>query len=1225
VSVNPSKPETFGESLEGLGRGCLGVVGAVPLVGGLAKGALGVGGGAIGAVGTAIGSFKPVETGPSVGDVVSSIPGAALDVISAPSKFVQKDIIAKDTARKLKYANAEDGFDNASEYYNIPGIKTLLSQNASEDEIAEFIYNEGLTFGTKPNVARDLALGMITDPLTWVPFGAIASGAARAGALAKAVKAGEVIAASDANFWRAWQPVGSVYNAVTGLTSGSARALTTALAGKAPSILELSYKSKNIKDFVRVLSKVSGPEADSVVSEASRLSAYTLSRGVKAGAARLISEQAALATRPSAQRLVVSISDGIADLKPSFAATTDKAAREKIINRAIEILDRPAADGKPGLISSLEPVGLKEKQIRKLVSDVLGARGEEDLISVSDSIQSAFQKSGLLVGSREEAENILAQRAKMQTRSAVTAGARELIASKRELLNLADPANIEAARDFTVNSLRYGLNRSQAQADQIFDELIRPAILEKRTDDALDLLNAVLMPSFGRLAEGIATVRQTFDDVKKAGSRLTIISARSLSQERAKAIVDAVTASAGNAAKLRQIVKDATAQYSDLYEAFGRRNLDDIEPATLADDFVRYLEENKKTFVKELEQSELDELTPQALKYKAEAEAVGYRLGVAPDDGVISKHATLTDNLGREYQTRSYSPYADLVDTVFVDPTNIGKATLTYKRNALQSAANYVFRRRYGSIGAEKVRSKYIIESNKIGLTQREANDTLRAIRNLADENEILPRGLAVDYYSDAGGSLKRVINESLSKEAIKRIAKTTGVNEDEAWKTVFMNIFKSYNGDVSDLGLLPKFTSWVKLKQPRVAMASDNWYPRLRFGVGAPQFKYIQENVEPVFFRFTTGSGVADERIAGLAKNDIRTRAIIGEFADHNQVGDAQTVFMQAGNHAAIRIGKREPMVMETFQALTKKEKGIKELGVAIQNSFLAVTDRKRRALEAIMSKGMARRFYSVMSEESPELVASLQKFLNTKDPEEIAYFLGLEYIKRTDPVAAQQLIAVGEEVGMLSLKTADERRFYQNVVEAARKAAADEGERARRAIYFDPNRPFWERSLNHPVLGLYPLSYMVGKVIPEFVRLMVKTPFPGRLGGDRLFAGVEALRYVSESVIAAEKYDPEFRTFIEDNPEAWLLLQWLVPYTPDNFGFGFSSTIRKYVITPGLEGEAANLGRLPLAAGEQAINASLFGTIRMFSSAVEDIASEAPDITEGVGDVLDSIQGKN
>jgi len=1224
VSVNPANPETFGQSLEGLGRGILGVVGAVPLVGGLAKGALELGGGAIGAVGGAIGSFKPVETGPSVGDVVSGIPGAALDVISAPSKFVQKDIIAKETARKLKSANAEDGFGNASEYYNIPGIKTLLSQNASEDEISEFIYNEGLTFGTKPNIVRDLALGMITDPLTWVPFGAIASGAARAGGLVKAVKAGEVLAASDAKFWQLWQPVGTIYNAVTGATSGSARALTTALAGKAPSILELSYKAKNIKDFVRVLARVSGPEGDSVVSEASRLSAYTLSRGVKAGAARLISEQAALTTRPSAQRLVVSISDGITDLKPTFAATKDKAAREQIIDRAIAILDQPAAEGKLGLISSLKPVGFKTNQIRKLVSDVLGASGEEDLISVSDNIQSTFQRSGLLVGSKEEAENILAQRARLQTRSAVNAGARELIGSKRELLNLANPANIEAARAFTVRSLRYGLNRSEAQANQIFDELIQPAITSGRTDDALDLLNAVLMPSFGRLAEGVGTVRQTFD-AANVGSRLTLISARSLSQEAAKTLVDAVTANAGNAVKLRQIIKDATNQYGDLYEAFGLRNLEQVDPATLADDFVRYLEDNKKTFVKELEQSELDELTPQALKYKAEAESVGYRLGIAPEDGVISKHATLTDDLGREYQTRSYSPYADLVDTVFVDPTNIGKATLTYKRNALQSAANYVFRRRYGSIGAEKVRNTYIIESNKIGLTQREANDTLRAIRNLADEQQILPRGLALDYAAGSGSSLAKTINASLGKEAIKRISQTTGVSEDVAWKSVFMNIFKAHNGDLSDLGIMPKFTSWVKMKTPLIAAASDNAYPRLRFGVGAPQFRFGQENIEPTFFRFTSGSGVREERIAGLAKNDIRTRAIIGEFAEHNQVGDAQTVFMQAGNHAAIRIAKREPMVMETLASLAKKEGSIKEVGLAVKRSVLAVNDRKRRGLEAMMSKGMARRFYSVISEESPEVITSVEKFLGTTNPEDVAYYLGLEYIYRTDPVAAQQLIAAGEKVGMLSLKTADERRLYQNVVEAARKAAADEGERARRAIYFDPNRPWWERSLNHPLLALYPLSYMVGKVIPEFVSLMVKTPFPGRLGGDRLFGGVEALRYVSESVIAAEKYDPEFRTWIEDNPEAWMLIQWLVPYTPENIGFGFSSTMRKYVITPGLAGEALDIGRIPLAAGEQALGASILGTWRMGFSAIDDVKEDIPDLTEGLPNALDIIQTKN
>ena len=1224
VSVNPSKPETFGESLEGLGKGILGIVGAVPLVGGLAKGALEVGGGAIGAVGTAIGSFKPVETGPSVGDVVSGIPGAALDVISAPSKFVQKDIIAKDTARKLKYANAEDGFGNASEYYNIPGIKTLLSQNASEDEIAEFIYNEGLTFGAKPNVARDLALGMVTDPLTWVPFGAIASGAARAGGLVRRVKAGEVLAASDAKLWQLWQPVGTVYNAVSGATSGSFRAIQTALAGKYADILELSTKKKNVRSWVSWLSKVSGPEADNVVSEASRLTAYTTARGVKAGAARLISNEAALAARPSAQKLVANIEDSLIDIKPRFTLTTDKAAREAIVNDAIKILDKPVSEGDIGLVSRLKEIGFEDYQISKMVSRVLGSSGEEDLISIANDYQGIFQRSGLMVKSQAEAENIIAQRARLQSRNAIVAGAREFIANRRELLNLTNPSNIEQARSFVITALRYGLNRSEEQARQLFDNLIAPAINSGNTQDALEFLDLARGPAFGRLAEGVATVRQTFD-ADNVGRRLTLISARSLSQERAAALVKQVEASAGNAEELRRIVTNAANEYGDLYESFGVRDLSKVDPAKLADDFVSYLKDNKKSFVKELEQSELDQLTPQALKYKDEAEAVGYRLGIAPEDGVIGKHMTLTDNLGRSYQTRSFAPYADLVDDVFVDPTSIGKATLTYKRNALQEAANYVFRRRYGAIGAEKVRNTYMVESNKIGLTQSEADKSLEAIRNLSDAQQILPRGLALDLSRPSGGSLKRVINDALGKEAIQRIAKTTGVREEEAWKSVFMNIFKAYNGDVADLGIMPKFTSWVKMKVPQIAGASDNAYPQLRFGVGAPQFRFVQENIEPAFFRFTAGAGVREERIAGLTKNDIRTRAIIGEFADHNMVGDAQTVFMQAGNHAAIRIAKSEPMVMEALGQLARKDGTVKGTLLAVRRSVLAVDNRKMRSLQAIMSKGIARRLHAVLAKESPDVIASVEKFLGTTDPEQVAYYIGLEFISRTDPVAAQQLIAAGEKVGMLSLKTVEERKLYQNVVEAARKAAADEGERARRAIYFDPNRPFWERSLNHPLLALYPLSYMVGKVIPEFVRLMVKTPFPGRLGGDRLFAGAEALRYLSESVIAAEKYDPEFRTWIEDNPEAWILVQWLVPYTPDNFGFGFSSTIRKYVITPGLAGEAADFGRLPLAAGEQALGASILGTWRMFSSAAEDVANSAPDVTSGLGDALDVIQGKN
>ena len=1219
ASVNVSEPETFGQSLEGLGKGILGLVGSIPLVGGVAKGALELGGGAIGGVGSAIGSFKPVETGPSVGDVVSGIPGAALEVISAPSKFVQKDLIAKDTARKLMEGNLKDGFGNAAEYYNVPGIKQLLNNNATQDEIAEFIYKEGLTFGSKPDIARDLVLGLVTDPLTWVPFGAIASGAARAGALSKAVRAGEVLAAPDAKFWQVWQPVGAVYNAITGMTSGSARAVSTFLAGKAPGVFELAYKASNAKKYVGALSRVAGSDADQVVSEASRLTSYTASRFAKAGAARLVAEESALAVRGSSQSLVVSISDDLATLKPRLNAANEK----QVVNEAIEILNKPIAEGDDGLVNTLMAMGFRTREVEELVLKVLKSDGEEGLIKVANEYQSKFQRNAILVKSPKEAESLLSTRARTQGRAVTTAGVREAIASKRELTAFTNPSNIDAARQYVVSNLRYGLSLSAEQGGRLFDEVIAPAIRGGQVDDALDFLDLTRMSSFGRLAEGIATVRQTFKG--GPGQRLTLISARSLTQGRADELRAAIEAAKGNPAAIQKIVGDAANQYSDLYEAFGGKNLARLNADELAEDFSKYLDENKQSFVRGITEDDVIELTPQALKYQDEARAAGYELGIAPEDGVIGRVMTLTDKIGREYQSRAFSPFADLVDDVFVDPTSLGQATLTYKRNAVQSALNYTFRRRYGAIISEKVRDRWITESNSIGMTTREANETLRVIRQLGDEQQILPRGLALEQALGSNSSLAKAINASLSKEAILRISERTGVPANNVWKTVFMNIFKAYNGDLSDLGLMPKFTSWVKMKFPAIAIVSDNFFPRFRFGVGAPQFRYGQENIEPTFFRFTTGAGVREERIAGLNKNAIGTRGIIGEFAEHNQVGDAQTAFMQSSNGVAIRIANKEPMVMEALGKLAKGQAGVRDVGLAVKRSVLAVDDRKQSALEAIISKGMARRLYGVLNDESPQVIASVGKFLNTSDPEKIAYYIGLDFIARTDPIAMRELIKAGEKVGLIALKTPEERMLYQNVVEAARTAAAREGERARRAIYFDPNRAWWERSLNHPLLALYPLSYMVGKVIPEFVRLMVKTPFPGKLGGDRLFLGLQALDSVSDSVIAAEKYDSEFRTWIEDNPEAWMLLTWLVPYTPDNIGFGFSSTFRKYVIGEGLKGEGLDVANIPQAAFEQVVGASIAGTWRMGFNAADDIIKDTPDLTEGAPDVLEILQGKN
>jgi len=210
---------------------------------------------------------------------------------------------------------------------------------------------------------------------------------------------------------------------------------------------------------------------------------------------------------------------------------------------------------------------------------------------------------------------------------------------------------------------------------------------------------------------------------------------------------------------------------------------------------------------------------------------------------------------------------------------------------------------------------------------------------------------------------------------------------------------------------------------------------------------------------------------------------------------------------------------------------------------------------------------------------------------------------------------------------KTDAEVQSYQNIVAGFRKAAADEGKRAQRAIYFDPNRPWIERSLNHPLLALYPLSYMVGKVIPEFTRLLVATPFAKALGGTRPFLGVEALRITAEATVAATQYDPEFSSWIQDNPEAWILINWLLPYTPDNIGFGLSSTVRKLGVAKGMAGEGFDVGRFPQEGFNQVVSASLPGSWRLGFNAANQIFTQNPvaDLAPDSLNITDILQGKN
>jgi hypothetical protein len=102
---------------------------------------------------------------------------------------------------------------------------------------------------------------------------------------------------------------------------------------------------------------------------------------------------------------------------------------------------------------------------------------------------------------------------------------------------------------------------------------------------------------------------------------------------------------------------------------------------------------------------------------------------------------------------------------------------------------------------------------------------------------------------------------------------------------------------------------------------------------------------------------------------------------------------------------------------------------------------------------------------------------------------------------------------------------------------------EDAFRLQYFAQNRSMLQRSINHPMFGLYPASYMWGKIGPEMIRFIASEPFGMRTG-----AMAYSLADMQKAIAVQRQYDPEFEKGIEGvgNSAALSFLGYMLPATP-------------------------------------------------------------------------------
>lgn len=151
------------------------------------------------------------------------------------------------------------------------------------------------------------------------------------------------------------------------------------------------------------------------------------------------------------------------------------------------------------------------------------------------------------------------------------------------------------------------------------------------------------------------------------------------------------------------------------------------------------------------------------------------------------------------------------------------------------------------------------------------------------------------------------------------------------------------------------------------------------------------------------------------------------------------------------------------------------------------------------------------------------------------------------------------------------DEDLLFQHI-----QAITDRSARAAKdLVHFKSSRSVIERSINHPFFGMYPYSYMHGKVLPELVEFLMFRPF----GFKTPLLTFDVTNRMYQSFMNQQEHDEDLRRFLYENEPAFRTLSMFVPGTPWDLPVNMPLVARRL-----LEGHLTNEQRI--AEGKEPLN---------------------------------------
>lgn len=541
-----------------------------------------------------------------------------------------------------------------------------------------------------------------------------------------------------------------------------------------------------------------------------------------------------------------------------------------------------------------------------------------------------------------------------------------------------------------------------------------------------------------------------------------------------------------------KLMSEAIERYDDLYDRLGSAALD--SKAFLK--VLRSLEGTLPTAMREAGAEPIHRLHPLLSQLRQDWRALGYDIGFRPQNPV-----------------RTFGD--EIVASLWVDTVAEG-VPLTV-RNPFGRFMEALFRGTSQIKIIQTARGELVNEGAKVGITPRISRAIFQDLLGEASEANTTLRALAYQGRGPGKNAIEAIFEKHL------------GVTEFATWRqrndATYM-FMRALRGQWDQMGLTQRFTGGLKAAPyfggKQIARIADEIWPTLRFRF-SPYYQ-IQEKIESVILPIMRG-------VDPTAALDPRATEMY------------QTI-------GSLRVEGR--MLMEAYGGLYLSDAHVvtREFGRFLRTVMWPFTDVKAfkdRVLLRQISAEAGPEFERLVNRLDPVLWQRMVKAYGTEDGTKVMF----AFFEERGRFAAGEGTKVVDALKP-TFASADEETVWQ----ALRAAFAESERTAVRTHYFSPERNFLNRSLNHVLLGLYPASYMWGKVLPEFARFLLKRPF----GLRAPLVGYQATHRVQQALVVAQETDPEFAEYVKNNHDTLRLLTLLMPAGPlgTDFPANFAAPIR-------------------------------------------------------------------